>query len=132
MVTDRSQQFTLSTLCSGELMRGPRTTICSPDKNHCCISANAMQHSSSIVTASGTQICKMIKDHPSLLNWTNLVDPEFPMLYTKIQEHLDKLSTSLQQKGPMCNLENIGQGVTEKLFKDFAVLYMYIAQGKGR
>ena len=32
--------------------RGPWATICSPDKNSYCIFANAMQHSSSIATAT--------------------------------------------------------------------------------
>ena len=52
------------------------------------IFANAMQQSSSIVKATGTQIWpyhKMVKGHHSLIILTNLVDLESPMLYTKIQ-----------------------------------------------
>ena len=40
--------------------------------------ANAMQHSSNIATATGTQIWsyhKKVKGHPSLIILTNLVDP---------------------------------------------------------
>ena len=36
--------------------RGSWATIHSPDKNNCCIFANAMQHSSSIATATGTNL----------------------------------------------------------------------------
>ena len=32
----------------------------------------------------------------------------------------------------MPNLVKIGQVVTEKMFKDFTILYMYIAQGQGQ
>ena len=53
-----------------------------------CILVNAMQQSSSIATATGTQIRpyhKTVKDHHSLIILTNLVDLESPKLYTKIQ-----------------------------------------------
>ena len=53
-----------------------------------CIFANAMQYSSSIATATGTQIwpChKKVKGNPSLVILTKVVDIESPMLYTKIQ-----------------------------------------------
>ena len=53
-----------------------------------CIFVNGMQESSSIATATGTQLWpyhKTFKGHPSLTILTNLVDLEFPMLYTKIQ-----------------------------------------------
>ena len=53
-----------------------------------CIFANAMQQSSSIATATGTQnwpYHKKVKGHPSLIILTNLVDLEFLMLYTKSQ-----------------------------------------------
>ena len=36
--------------------RGPWATICSPEMNSHCISANAMQHSSSIATATRREI----------------------------------------------------------------------------
>ena len=51
--------------------------------NSHCISANAMQHSSSIATETRREIwqCgKKVKGHSE-----HLVDPEFSMLYTKIQ-----------------------------------------------
>ena len=47
-----------------------------------------MQHSSSIATATGTQIRpyhKKVKDHPSLIILTKLVVLESQMLYTKIK-----------------------------------------------
>ena len=35
-------------------------------------------------------------------------------------------------EGPMCNLVKIGQAVSEKkTFKDYEILYMYIAKGQG-
>ena len=52
-----------------------------------CIIANAMQQSSSIATAIGTQIWpyhKKVKGHPSLIMLTKMVDLESSMLYTKI------------------------------------------------
>ena len=55
---------------------------------HHCISADAMQHSSSIATASRTEICmclKQVKGHHRIIIWTNLVDLPSLMLYTKIQ-----------------------------------------------
>ena len=54
--------------------RGPWDIIHSPDKNSYCIFANAMQHSSSNATATGTQIWpyhKKVKGHPSLIILTN-------------------------------------------------------------
>ena len=33
-------------------------------------------------------------------------------------------------EGPMRNLVEIGQAVSEKTFKDYTMLYMYIVQGK--
>ena len=47
-----------------------------------------MQHSSSIATATGTQIWpynKKVKCRPSFIILTNLEDPESPVPYTKIQ-----------------------------------------------
>ena len=52
------------------------------------IFSNAMQQSSSIATATWTQIWpyhKKIKGNPSLIILTNLVDLETPMPYTKVQ-----------------------------------------------
>ena len=51
-----------------------------------CIFANAIQQSSSIATATGTQIWpyhKTAKGHLSLIILTNLVDLESPIMYTK-------------------------------------------------
>ena len=51
-----------------------------------CILANAMQQSSSIATATGTQpYHKKVKGHPSLIILINLVDLESQKPYTKIQ-----------------------------------------------
>ena len=66
--------------------RGPWATIRSPDKNSYCIFANAIQHSTSIATATGTQPChNKVKGHPSLIILINLVELEIAMLHTKIQ-----------------------------------------------
>ena len=35
-------------------------------------------------------------------------------------------------EGPMWNLMKIGQAVSEKVFEDFMILYLHIAQGQGR
>ena len=35
-------------------------------------------------------------------------------------------------EGLIQNLLKIGQVVSEKIFKDFMILYMYIAQGQGQ
>ena len=45
-----------------------------------------------------------------------------------MQNHLNKLI-----EGPKCNLVKTGQAVSEKkTFKDYEILYMYIAQGQGQ
>ena len=88
-----------------------------------CLFANAMERSSSIATATGTQIWpyhKKVKGQPSLII-LNLVDLESLMLYNKIhpqsfkcfyniwawqpscsmmQNHLNKVPTSLPKKAP--------------------------------
>ena len=113
----------------------------------------------------GTQIrpyYKKVKDHPSLIILTNLVDFESPMLYTIARFSL-KAFLVLEKKilsvlpymgmtailftdaepfeqsvnipsteGLMWNLVRIGQVVSEKMFKDLMVLYLYIAQGQGQ
>ena len=56
--------------------------ICSPEQISSCISAEAMQHSSTIATATGIE-----KGHPRINIWTNLVDLASSMPYTKIQPH---------------------------------------------
>ena len=63
--------------------KGPWTTIRSPDNNSYCISANACNF---------FQYCHITWhkfDHTvkrsKVIIWTNLVDTESPMLYTKIQ-----------------------------------------------
>ena len=45
-------------------------------------------------------------------------------------DHLNKLDDTPSTQGPMWNLVKIGQTVSEKAFKDYAILYMYIAQAQ--
>ena len=48
-------------------------------------------------------------------------------------ELLEQSVNILSTEGPMWNLVKIGQVVSEKkTFKDFMVLYLYIAQGQGQ
>ena len=35
-------------------------------------------------------------------------------------------------EGPMRNLKKMSQAVSEKTFKDFMIVYLYIAQGQGQ
>ena len=121
-----------------------------------CIFANAMQQSSSIATATGTQIWpyhKKVKGHPSLIILTNLVDLESPMLYTKIQpqsfleleKKIFKCFYHIWAWQPSCSmiqnhLNSVNIPSTEgpmwnlvkigqvvsEMFKDFMVLYLYI------
>ena len=39
---------------------------------------------------------------------------------------------TLSKEGPLWNLVKIAQAVSEKKSKNYTILYMYIAQGKGR
>ena len=124
-----------------------------------CIFANAMQQSSSIATATGTQIWpyqKTVKGHPSLIILTNLIDLESTKIqpqsflssgedFKEVLLHMgtatilfndaEPFEQSLNihsTEDPMCNLVKIGQVVLEKTFTDFKVLYLYIAQGQGQ
>ena len=48
-------------------------------------------------------------------------------------EPFDKIINILWTEGPKWNLmKEIVQEVSEKSFKDFTILYMYIAQGQGQ
>ena len=48
-------------------------------------------------------------------------------------EPFSKLIISSSTESPMWNLVKIGQAVSEKKkFKDYDILYMYIAQGQGQ
>ena len=50
-----------------------------------------------------------------------------------MQNRLNKLIIPLSTESPMWNLMKIGQAVSEKkLFKDYDILFMYIAQGQGQ
>ena len=42
---------------------------------------------------------------------------------------IDNISST---ESPMWNLVKIGQAVSEKMFKDYNILYMYTAQGQGQ
>ena len=42
------------------------------------------------------------------------------------------IANILSTEGPMWTLMKIVQEVPEKTFKDFTILYMYIAQGQGQ
>ena len=46
-------------------------------------------------------------------------------------EPFDQIVNTPSKEGPMWNLVKIGQAVSEKTFKDYAILYLYIAQGQG-
>ena len=43
-----------------------------------------------------------------------------------------KVTNTLSTEDSMRNLVNFAQGVTEKQYKNYTVLYIYIAQGQGR
>ena len=58
--------------------------ICSPDKNSYSISANTMQLLPVLPQQQGHK-SDLIKGQPGIVIWTNLVDFESLMLYTKIQ-----------------------------------------------
>ena len=47
-------------------------------------------------------------------------------------EPLEQTVNTLSTEGPMCNLVNIAHAVSEKKFKNYTILYMYIAQGQGQ
>ena len=48
-------------------------------------------------------------------------------------EPFEQIGKSLWTEGPMWNLVKIAQAVSEKkTFKNYTILYMYIAQGQGQ
>ena len=47
-------------------------------------------------------------------------------------EPFEQIFNVTSTEGPMWNLVKIGQLVPEKTFKDFIILYLYIAQGQGQ
>ena len=46
-------------------------------------------------------------------------------------EHSNIVST-LSTEGPMWNRGKIAQAISQKTFKNYTILYMYIAQGQGQ
>ena len=109
-----------------------------------------------------TQIWPFLKKgQPLIIIWTNLVELESSMLYTKIKpqsfldsgedfkeffydirtwrpscsvawNYLYKLTISFRQKA-MWNPMKIAQAVSEKkIFKFYTIVYMYIAQWQGQ
>ena len=102
---------------------------------------------------------KKIKGQLVVIIWTNLVNLESLVLYTKIQpqsflgsgedfwvflpymgmaailfngtEPFEQIGNTLSTEGPMWNLVKIAQAVSEmKTFKIYTILYMFIAQGR--
>ena len=48
-------------------------------------------------------------------------------------EPFEQIDNTLSTEGPMRNLVKIAQVVSEKkMFKNYTILYMYIAQGQGQ
>ena len=48
-------------------------------------------------------------------------------------EPFEQIDNTISTKSPVWNLVKIGQAVSEKkTFKDYDILYMYIAQGQGQ
>ena len=48
-------------------------------------------------------------------------------------EGFEQIDDMPSTEGPKCTLMKIGQAVSEKkTFKDYEILYMYIAQGQGQ
>ena len=47
-------------------------------------------------------------------------------------EPFEEIFNNPLTEGPMWNLMKIGQVVSEKMFKDFMILYLNIAQGQGQ
>ena len=48
-------------------------------------------------------------------------------------ERFEQIDNTPSTEGSMLNLVKIGQAVSEKkMFKDYEILYMYIAQGQGQ
>ena len=49
-----------------------------------------------------------------------------------VAELFEQIVNIPSTEGPMWNLVKTGKAVSEKVFKDFMVLYLYIAQGEGQ
>ena len=48
-------------------------------------------------------------------------------------EPFEQIVSTPSIEGPMWNLVKVGQAVSEKItFKDYTILYMYLAQGQGQ
>ena len=47
-------------------------------------------------------------------------------------EPFEQIDNTPSTEGPMWNLVKIGQAVSEKMFKDYEILFMIIAQGQGQ
>ena len=102
---------------------------------------------------------KRIKGQPMIIIWTNLVEFESSMLYTKIppksflgsgEEHFQEFLPYMDMVAILCNcaepfkhigntlstewyLVKIAQAVSEnKTFKNYTILYMFIAQWQGQ
>ena len=103
---------------------------------------------------------KKVKGNPTIIIWTDLVDLESSMLYTKIQvlklswfwrrrflsacyiwawrpscsmsrNYLsEQVCNTLSTEGPMWNLVKSAQAVLEKKIKDCTILYIHIALGQ--
>ena len=84
-----SDKMALSTHVQQQIItRGPWATIRSPEQIGRCISTDAMQYSSSIATATRTEIrlcCNKVKGHTRIIIQTNLVELASPIVCTKIQ-----------------------------------------------
>ena len=47
-------------------------------------------------------------------------------------EPFEQIDNTPSKESQMWNLVKIGQALSEKMFKDYTILYMYIAQGQGQ
>ena len=104
---------------------------------------------------------KQVKSQPMTIIWTNLINLESPMLYTKIQpqsilgsgeedfyvilpyicmvailfnsvESFEQIVSTLSTDSPMPNLVKIAHTVSGKTFENYTILYMYINQVQGQ
>ena len=53
-----------------------------------------------------------------------------PILFNGAEPFKDIVNTLLTE-GPMWNLVKFAEAVSEKTFKNYTILYMYISQGEG-
>ena len=47
-------------------------------------------------------------------------------------EPFEQIVNTLLTEGPIWNMVKIAQAVSEKMLKNYTILYMYIAQGQGQ